>query len=769
MISTNFQKHAIVKTDPLYQWDMNQSLEVVCNDLTEAPEIHFCNKKSKVALVDKTTLTSYGFRCEIPNELLTEPYDIIAYVYIERNSEGNTVGVINIPINARPKPEDFDLSVRTIRIATTVESIVLMNNNIAEIGISLSLRPEEDITVYLSSGNETITLSRDSLTFTPENYSATQYVSMSMETEEIVSSVAYLKITSEKAGSKIVILNLKEEVIEYNVDTTIPAGAVVTPLSDWTYLNQAPTRLLLQNYNGKDTNIIIPAQFEGIDAPVQISPNVNCKLGTIVEYVTFEDGVTFYGEKSGEFLKGATALKGISNVPLSTTSLNCSSDTSLKFIDNLQSLVNLTVLIMDNCTALEQVPDLSSLVNILDGSNMFKSCTALKHCFGLPPNLTSMRNAFFDCPLEYLGSAIPKGVTDMTYTFTGNKLSEFTIAAENVTTFVSTFNKSSVLGPDHFMKFNVRKGSLTASNLLQIYKSASISIAYIDEDITTITAWGDSITASDSFGTFGSWATGLMTYLPEAFISNMAISGEYTLSTAARQGGNTLFTNAVVTIPAETSPVTVGLVDKYGNNVGSVFPLLCDKVNPCKIAKIEGYLRSSGSNITFTRYKAGMETSIPAGTEVKTFGTLYNNDFTDVMIIYMGTNSGWDENNETLLTQIDDMIAHFGKSKYIVISPCSGKYVRNTTGIQNIQALEALMSEKYGNKYINLREEMIAGVLEFNELTATEEDTSRMAIGQIPRSVLASASDDTHGNDYFHKYLAKLVYDKLVELNYVTG
>lgn len=765
MISTNFQKRAIVTTDPLYQWDMNQSLEVVCDNLTEAPEIHFCNKKSEVALVDKTTLTSYGFRCVIPNELLTEPYDIIAYVYIERNSEGNTVGVINIPINARPKPEDFDLSVRTIRIATTVESIVLTNNNIAEIGISLSLRPEEDITVYLSSTNETITLSEDSLTFTPKNYSATQYVTIGMENEDIVSSVAYLKITSEKAGSKIVILNLKEEVIEYNVDTTIPAGAVVTPLSDWTYLNQAPTRILLQNYNGKDTNIIIPAQFEGIDAPVQISAN---KLGTTVEYVTFENGVTFYNEKSGNFLSGATALKGISNVPLSTTDLSCDGNTSLKFIDNLQSLVNLTRLVIDNCTSLEQVPDLSSLVNISDGSNMFYNCTALKHCFGLPPNLTSMRNAFFNCPLEYLGSAIPKGVTNMTYAFTGNKLSEFTIEAENVTTFNKTFDKNSVAGPDHFMKFNVRKGSLTASNLLQIYKSASISIAYIDEDITTITAWGDSITSSDSFGAFGSWATGLMTYLPEAFISNMAISNEFTLSTAARQGGNTLFTKDVVTIPAETSPITVGLVDKYGNNVGSKFPLLCDRGNLCKIAKIEGYLSSSGSRITFTRLKAGMEMSIPAGTEVKTFGTLYNNDFTDVMIIYMGTNAGWDK-NETLLTQIDDMIAHFGKSKYIVISPCSGNHVRDTTGIQNIQALETLMSEKYGNKYINLREKMIAGVLEFNGLTATEEDTSRMAIGQIPRSVLASASDDTHGNDYFHKYLAKLVYDKLVELNYVTG
>ena len=195
---------------------------------------------------------------------------------------------------------------------------------------------------------------------------------------------------------------------------------------------------------------------------------------------------------------------------------------------------------------------------------------------------------------------------------------------------------------------------------------------------------------------------------------------------------------------------------------------MTNHINPCKLGNIEGTITNNSGNLTFQRYEAGDEVTVQAGTEITPYGKLYNNSFTDVMIIYMGTNDGWNEDNETLISQIDDMIGCYGKSNYIVISPCSGKYVRDEDGIQNIKNLETAMAEKYGNKYINLREKMIAGVLEFNGLSATEEDTSRMAIGQIPRTVLASASDDTHGNDYFHKYLAKLVYDKLTELGYVA-
>ena len=765
MISSSFRKYDKVTTNPLYQWDMNQSLEIVCDDITAAPEIHFCNKNYQIALVDKATLTSYGFRCMIPNELLTEPYDIIAYIYIERNSEGNTVGVINIPIIERTKPEDFDLKVRTIRITTTVESIVLMNNNIAEIGVSLNLRPDENVIVHLSSGNEEITLSDSELTFTPENYSETQYITVGMETDNIASSIAYLRLTSDKAGSKIVILNLKEEIIEYSVDNTIPDGGVITPLSDWTYLDQAPSRVLLQKYNGKDTNIIIPAKFDEIDAPVMLAMSgSNIGIGDNVEYVTLEKGVTVFNNDASVIFSNSKALKGISGIPDSTTMLSLKGCTSLEFVRGLPDLINLTYVTFEGCTSLVQLPDLSALTTITAFNNFAYGCTSLKHIFGLPTNLVNMRSAFYNCPLEYLGSRIPKTVTDLFYAFSGNKLSEITIEATDVENYECVFGKMI----NHFIKINVRKGSATAEEFMKQFRNNSVAISYIDEDTTTITAWGDSITSSDQFGSFGSWATGLMSYLPNVFISNMAISGEYTLSTSARQGGNELFANADFTIPADTSPVTVGLIDKYGNQVGSVFPLSTEKINPCKIGKIEGVLTASGANISFTRLKEGAKANISKGTKVQAYGSLYNNDFTDIMIIYMGTNDGWGENNETLLKQIDDMILCFNKPNYIVISPCSGKYVRDTDSIQNIKNLETLMNEKYGSKYINLREKMISGVLEFNGLSPTEEDTSRMEIGQIPRTVLASESDDTHGNDYFHKYLAKLVYDKLIELNYIS-
>ena len=554
----------------------------------------------------------------------------------------------------------------------------------------------------------------------------------------------------------------------YTVDTTIPVGAVEPELSEWDYVI-SNGKLVLQEYKGISKNIIIPKSYyvSGEEYTVSVNGNRNI-FGDEVEYITFKSGVEMFNGVLN--CGGSTKLIGCSNVPImGTTSVSMQGCTALKFIDNLGKLQNLKSINMRECTALEQIPDLSSLINITDGFvNAFYGCTALKQVFGLPPNLTTMRSAFFNCPLEYLGCSVPSGVTDMQWAFTGNRLSEVTITAENVNNVENTFENKTGGRVDHFIRINISKGSTTAAALLKKYKAQSVRFSYINDKLLTITAWGDSITSSDQFGTFGSWMTGLMTYLPEVFCNNMAISGETTLSTSARQGGNTICVKEGIIIPADNSSVPITVQDKNGNTFSQSSPLLTDHINPCKVENIEGTITNNSGNLTFQRYEAGDEVTVQAGTEITPYGKLYNNSFTDVMIIYMGTNDGWNKDNETLMGQIDDMIGCYGKSNYIVISPCSGKYVRDEEGIQNIKNLETAMAEKYGNKYINLREKMIAGVLEFNGLSATEEDTSRMAIGQIPRTVLASASDDTHGNDYFHKYLAKLVYDKLTELGYVA-
>lgn len=93
----------------LYQWDTYQSLKITGIDFGSiTPKIHFANKKSTEALVVKGVLKDDG-SCEvsIPNTLLAEKYDIVAYIYTTTGLTGKTIKSITIPIIPRLKPTNY--------------------------------------------------------------------------------------------------------------------------------------------------------------------------------------------------------------------------------------------------------------------------------------------------------------------------------------------------------------------------------------------------------------------------------------------------------------------------------------------------------------------------------------------------------------------------------------------------------------------------------------------------------------------------------------
>lgn len=94
-------------TDSVYQWDLNHTLSITGIDLSSIPIVHFCNKKSEEAIVVSVNVEGGAVIAPIPNELLMEPYDIIAYLYSFGDSEAKTIEVINIPLTKRPKPTDY--------------------------------------------------------------------------------------------------------------------------------------------------------------------------------------------------------------------------------------------------------------------------------------------------------------------------------------------------------------------------------------------------------------------------------------------------------------------------------------------------------------------------------------------------------------------------------------------------------------------------------------------------------------------------------------
>lgn len=96
-------------TENLYQWDTYQTLKISGIDFgSVTPRVHFANKKSTEALVVNAVLKDDGsVEASIPNTLLAEKYDILAYIYINTGLTNKTIKSITIPIIPRLKPSEY--------------------------------------------------------------------------------------------------------------------------------------------------------------------------------------------------------------------------------------------------------------------------------------------------------------------------------------------------------------------------------------------------------------------------------------------------------------------------------------------------------------------------------------------------------------------------------------------------------------------------------------------------------------------------------------
>lgn len=110
MLRVNLNCYGNYTTDSVYQWDQNHVLRITGAgpDIKDITAVHFCNKKCEVATVVNAKLVNNGVEVDIPNKLLQEPYNIIAYVHVYDENQAKTVEVINIPLVKRVKPDDYE-------------------------------------------------------------------------------------------------------------------------------------------------------------------------------------------------------------------------------------------------------------------------------------------------------------------------------------------------------------------------------------------------------------------------------------------------------------------------------------------------------------------------------------------------------------------------------------------------------------------------------------------------------------------------------------
>ena len=92
----------------LYQWDLNQVLEIRGLTLPSVPEVHFTNNAMDGAIVKQSSMDKTGIiTVDVPNSLLQKPYDIIAYICLYDGSSFQSLYKIVIPVKARNKPNDY--------------------------------------------------------------------------------------------------------------------------------------------------------------------------------------------------------------------------------------------------------------------------------------------------------------------------------------------------------------------------------------------------------------------------------------------------------------------------------------------------------------------------------------------------------------------------------------------------------------------------------------------------------------------------------------
>lgn len=319
-------------------------------------------------------------------------------------------------------------------------------------------------------------------------------------------------------------------------------------------------------------------------------------------------------------------------------------------------------------------------------------------------------------------------------------------------------------------KFDIMRQQYAAEIKAEEQEKAEKEAHYqaIREDIPGIVCWGDDIVYGKG-GIEKSFPFVLENLLEENEyqlpVYNMGVSGEDTLTVLGRQGAIPYIVDEF-TIEDNGDITEISVSSSYRGE--EVNPLLRKKnpgINPCSINGIEGTLYGfvlpakldKVHSFFFARSESGEKIDIPKGTEIVTSG----NDYKDyVNILAIGENGGWN-NNASLVDQnqrfVDFLAGSKNENSYLILGMTKGNADEN-------EEIEAMMNKQFGEHYINIREYLSTNAMNDLGLEPTENDKEMMAEGRVPESLMF---DENNLNDDAYEAIGRVVYNKLVEYNYI--
>ena len=723
--------------------------------------------------------------------------DILATLTLGQHTDG----LIYIFLGGQPVGNGLSINgeiVESVYGDPVVDNAILSitKGQTVQLGVKLSEKPTQDQTVTVLTDSNALTFDKATLNFTPDNWSEFQFVSV---TAGDIDADTTATITLRNSDELLTDTNIMVYLTAggYAVDTTIPTeGQHVVTLDDFESTSVYGNYIRLYNYIGAYDNIVIPAELGGKITWICCGGNSTANTTfladaghTMLKYVTFADGVIYRGAgdtsgcKAESLFSGQTELIGVSNMNPENTLLRQTFKgcTNLKFIDNIGNLVNVTDLYMAfTNSGIEYLPDLSDMTAVTNMNQCFKDCTSLKRVYGMPkPSATCDTNQLFNGCTALEKAEVPENASTMFYAFNNcTSLRTVDVKATGISNVQNAFANCTDL------TVYVVADSATYTTLVSTYgSSTNVTIVIVGSDVAlpVIAVWGDSTSSPNR--AWKEWPARLQEVVAAYAVKNQAVSGEYTTSTSARQGGNALSVGAF-TIQADTSLVEITLTSADGQTFGNS-PVFSagGGFNPCTIAGVQGTIVSAGSGVyKFARKTAGDSVEVPAGTVVTSDADSMLNNADAVMLVNIGINAGWNTDSNVLLNQVQMMVDHFtesGGTKYIITGPYAGQFLNTDSQRAVVFDYETKAATAFGEHWLNLREYLIANGLTENGLTASALDTERMAVGQIPASLLGGGStteilifdgktvtDQTHPNAHGQNSIFNAFYAKGQALGY---
>lgn len=105
MIVAKFSGYRTITAHGLTQWDYGQELAIECAEfeIPDGTEINYYQGKLSSTAYIKSN------HAMIPDIMLQNPDEIIAYVYVRSAASGETILSIKLPIDNRPQPDNYVL------------------------------------------------------------------------------------------------------------------------------------------------------------------------------------------------------------------------------------------------------------------------------------------------------------------------------------------------------------------------------------------------------------------------------------------------------------------------------------------------------------------------------------------------------------------------------------------------------------------------------------------------------------------------------------